>query len=56
MASITLTDTELAVFGIGVLESYQHRADFQEDWALFPGMTAGDVVNVPVMLEGELGL
>ncbi len=53
MASITLTDTELEVFGIGVLESYQHRDYFQEDWALFQGMTAGEVVNVTVMQEGE---
>ena len=53
MAAITLTDTELEVFGIGVLEAYQHRDYFQEDWALFQGMTAGEVVNVPVMSEGE---
>lgn len=53
MAAITLTDTELEVFGIGVLEAYQHRDYFQEDWALFQGMTAGEVVNVPVMQEGE---
>jgi len=50
--AITLTDTELEVFGIGVLEAYQHRDYFQEDWALFQGMTAGEVVNVPVMQEG----
>ena len=53
MAAITLTDTDLEVFGIGVLEAYQHRDYFQEDWALFQGMTAGEVVNVPVMQEGE---
>lgn len=52
MAAITLTDTDLEVFGIGVLEAYQHRDYFQEDWALFQGMTAGEVVNVPVMQEG----
>lgn len=53
MAAITLTTTDLEVFGIGVLEAYQHRDYFQEDWALFQGMTAGEVVNVPVMQEGE---
>lgn len=53
MAAITLTTTDLEVLGIGVLEAYQHRDYFQEDWALFQGMTAGEVVNVPVMQEGE---
>ena len=53
MAAITLTTTDLEVFGIGVLEAYQHRDYFREDWALFQGMTAGEVVNVPVMQEGE---
>lgn len=53
MAAITLTTTDLEVFGIGVLEAYQHRDYFQEDWALFQGMTAGEVINTPVMQEGE---
>ena len=53
MATITLTVTDLEVFGIGVLEAYQHRDYFQEDWAHFIGMTAGETVNVPVMQEGE---
>ena len=48
---ITLTDTETEVFGVGVLEAYQHRDYFSEDWLLFAGMTAGEVINVPIMSQ-----
>lgn len=48
MAQITLTATETEVFGVGVLEAYQFADFFSEDWTLFQGMTAGEVINVPV--------
>jgi len=45
---ITLTATETEVFGVGVQEAYQFTDFFGEDWTLFQGMTAGEIINVPV--------
>ena len=48
MGVVTLTDTETEVFGVGVLEAYQFNDFFGEDWTRFQGMTAGEIINVPV--------
>lgn len=48
MGVLQLTATDTEVFGVGVLEAYQHRDYIQEDWLLFEGMTAGELINVPV--------
>jgi len=48
MADITLSQTETEVFGGSVLEAYQHRDYFGEDWTIFYGMRASEKVNVPV--------
>lgn len=53
MASITLSGTDTEVFGGSVLEAYQHRDYISEDWLMFHGMTAGDVINIPVFEEAE---
>ena len=53
MADITLSGTDTEVFGGSVLEAYQHRDYISEDWLMFHGMTAGDVINIPVFEEAE---
>ncbi len=53
MADITLTTVATEVFGGSVLEAYQHRDYISEDWLMFHGMTAGDVINIPVFEEVE---
>jgi len=53
MADITLTTVATEVFGGSVLEAYQHRDYISEDWLMFHGMTAGDVINIPVFEEAE---
>ncbi len=51
MADITLSGTDTEVFGGSVLEAYQHRDYISEDWLMFHGMTAGDIINIPVFEE-----
>ena len=53
MADITLSATDTEVFGGSVLEAYQHRDYISEDWLMFYGMTAGDIINVPVFEAAE---
>ena len=53
MANLTLTDTETELFSIGVQEAYQHADYFDNGWAIFQGMVAGETLNVPVVQPGE---
>ncbi len=52
-APLTLTNTETEVFAIGVQEAYQHADYFDTGWSVFQGQVAGEVLNVPVIQEGE---
>ncbi len=53
MAAVTLTNTETEVFAIGVQEAYQHADYFDTGWSIFTGMIAGELLNVPIISDGE---
>jgi hypothetical protein len=52
---VSLTDTDIEVFSGRVLTSYQHRDYFGEELLMFQGMTAGEIVNQPIMEENATG-
>lgn len=53
MATITLTDTELEVFGMAVMMEFGQRDIIPTEWHLMMGQIDGEVVNQTIYNAGE---